>query len=72
VITRGGIYNQSSPFRSAEHAETYLQAVFGFIGMTDVEFIIAEGIRVSPEQREAALAAARAATEAVHLNPAAA
>ncbi len=63
VNTRGGVYAEGSPYRSAEHAETYLRAMFGFIGITEIEFIIAEGIRVSPEHREVAVTAARVATE---------
>ncbi len=70
VITRGGIYSKSSPYASVEHAETYMQAAFGFLGVADIEFTVAGGIRVSPDQREAALTAARTATEALKLNTA--
>jgi len=72
VISRGGIYSENSPYASAEHAETYMQATFGFLGIADIEFIVAEGIRVSPDHREAALTAARIATEALKLKTAAA
>ncbi len=72
VIARGGIYSENSPYASAEHAQTYLSAIFGFVGVTNIEFIIAEGIRVSPEHREAAVAAARTATEVLNVYTAAA
>ena len=43
---------------AAEHVETYLRAVFAFIGIANPEIIVAEGIQVAPEQREKALAEA--------------
>jgi FMN-dependent NADH-azoreductase len=33
--------------------------VFGFLGVTDVRFLRAEGLNVSPEQKEKAIAEAR-------------
>jgi len=32
--------------------------VFGFIGVTRLEFVVAEGVQVAPEHREKALAGA--------------
>ncbi len=58
ALARGGVYGGESPAASIEHAETYLKVVFGFVGVTDVEFIIAEGIAYGPDQRQAALDAA--------------
>jgi len=58
VISRGGIYSQGSPAAAMEHAESHLRAMLGFIGITDVEFVIAEGVAIGPDQREAALTAA--------------
>lgn len=57
ALARGGFYGPGQPAEAIEHLETYLRAAFGFIGITP-EFVIAEGIAVSPEQREASLAAA--------------
>jgi FMN-dependent NADH-azoreductase len=51
VISRGGFYGPGTPAEAAEHVQTYLRTVFGFIGVTDVEFIVAEGLQVGPEQR---------------------
>lgn len=59
VISRGGFYGAETPYSAAEHAETYLKATFGFIGVTDVEFIVAEGVQIDPTVREQALAKAR-------------
>jgi FMN-dependent NADH-azoreductase len=58
AISRGGFYGADSPTAAAEHLETYLRTVFGFIGVTDLEIIAAEGINVGPEQREKSIAAA--------------
>jgi len=54
AIARGGFYGMETPAAQAEHLETYLNTVFGFIGITP-EFIIAEGIAVGPDHRKAAL-----------------
>lgn len=56
VLTRGGIY------RDLPHDSQvpYLKAVLGFLGMTDVRFIYAEGLAMGPEAEAKALAEARA------------
>jgi len=43
-----------------EHVETYLRGVFGFIGVTNLEFVVAEGLLVGPEQREKSMQSALA------------
>jgi FMN-dependent NADH-azoreductase len=55
AISRGGLYGAGMPSAGAEHVETYLRTVFGFIGIANPEIIVAEGILVGPEQREKAL-----------------
>lgn len=55
ALSRGGFYGPESPAASFEHLETYLGAVFAFMGVTP-EFVHADGIAVGPEQREAGLA----------------
>lgn len=52
AISRGGLYGADTPSAAGEHLETYLRWVFGFIGVTDLEIIIAEGIQLGPEHRE--------------------
>ena len=54
---RGGVYGESN---AADFQEAYLRHVFGFLGITDVEFVRAEGIAYSPQHRTDALAAAHA------------
>ena len=51
ALARGGFYNQGSPAAVLEHLETYLRGIFNFIGI-EPEFVIADGLSVSPEQRE--------------------
>lgn len=57
-IARGGLYGEDSAQRSVEHAERYLQSVLGFMGITDITFVIAEGIKISDDARTAAIASA--------------
>lgn len=58
AIARGGLYGEGTSQRAIEHAERYLADVFAFIGVTDVEFVIAEGLKISDDHRTAALAGA--------------
>ena len=55
--SRGGVY-AGTPAEVMDHQESYLKAVFGFIGITDVRFVRAEGVAMGPEARAKALAAA--------------
>jgi len=57
ALARGGFYTEGSPAASLEHVETYLRGLFNFVGV-EPEFVIAEGLNISPEHREAALGAA--------------
>lgn len=54
-ITRGGVYPAS-----ADTQTPYLRQFLGFIGITDVEFIYAEGMGMGEETREKSLASAHA------------
>jgi FMN-dependent NADH-azoreductase len=56
--SRGGLYAEGSPFAANDFQETYLRAVFAFLGVTDVQVVRAEGLALGPEQRQAALQAA--------------
>jgi len=57
ALARGGVYSAGSPASALEHVETYLRGVFNFIGI-DPEFVVAEGVNISPEHKENAIAAA--------------
>lgn len=52
----GGIH-AGSP---TDFVEPYLRQVFGFLGITDIEFVRADGIAYGPEHREQAISAALA------------
>ncbi len=51
ALARGGIYDAGSPAAALEHLESYLRGVFNFIGI-DPEFVAADGLNISPEQRD--------------------
>ncbi len=59
VSSRGGVYSDG-PMKLMDHQETYLRAVFGFLGLTDLAFVRAEGIAMGPDAVAAALLAAEA------------
>ncbi len=63
--SRGGVYSEGSHAAPFDHQETYLKAAFGFLGITDITFVRAEGVAMGPEARIAALAAAKNATAAL-------
>jgi FMN-dependent NADH-azoreductase len=54
--SRGGFHQHNG----ADFQEAYLRQVFGFLGVTDIEVVRAEGLAVSPQQREESMAAAHA------------
>lgn len=56
VTTRGGIHRD----QPSDGVAPYLRTVLGFLGMTDVEFIYAEGLGMGPDAEAAGVAAARA------------
>ncbi|MCS6763364.1 MAG: NAD(P)H-dependent oxidoreductase [Candidatus Protistobacter heckmanni] len=56
VSTAGG--KHSGTPTSVAH-EGYLKLVFGFLGITDIEVVRAEGLAYGPEAREAGFSAAR-------------
>jgi len=51
ALARGGFYDQGSPASALEHLESYLRGIFNFIGL-EPEFVAADGLAVSPEQRD--------------------
>jgi len=56
--TRGGVYSTSDAGNAMEHQESYLKTVFGFLGVTDVRFVRAEGLAMGEAAKTAALAGA--------------
>jgi FMN-dependent NADH-azoreductase len=51
ALARGGIYSEGSATAELEFVERYLRAAFNFIGI-EPEFVVAEGLAISPELRE--------------------
>ncbi len=45
---RGNIYTDT-PIAALDHQETYIKSFFGFIGITDIEFVRAEGVALGPD-----------------------
>lgn len=56
ITSRGGDYSAGGPFHAYDFQEPYLRAIFGFVGITDIHFVNAQPMDITPELREAALA----------------
>ncbi len=54
ALTRGGIYRNTP----SDSQVPYLKTVLGFLGMSDLQFVYAEGLAMGPEAERAALASA--------------
>ena len=54
ALSRGGFYAPGSPHAAFDHQESYLRVAFGFIGLPDIEVIVAEGVATGAEQRQKA------------------
>ncbi len=65
VSSRGGKYAGQAFEAALDHQEAYLRAFFGFVGISDVTVVRAEGVAMGPESRAAAVAAALGQTDAV-------
>ena len=57
ALAKGGVYSAGAPAESLEHLETYLRGVFNFMGI-EPEFVVAEGLAISPDHRANAIAQA--------------
>ena len=55
VLTRGGVYRD----QPHDTQVPYLRQTLGFLGITDIEFIYAEGLAMGPDAEAKALASAR-------------
>jgi FMN-dependent NADH-azoreductase len=58
ALARGGFYGEETAMVSAEHAQSYLRAVFGFLGI-DPDFVLVEGLAAGEQTKTRAMAAAR-------------
>lgn len=55
---RGGAYSVNPALAALDHQEAYLRTIFGFFGITNVEFVRAEGLSMGPEAKEKAMESA--------------
>jgi FMN-dependent NADH-azoreductase len=58
-LAAGGVYSEG-PYKPYDFQESYLRAILGFIGITDVTIIRAEGLALGAETVTKAVADARA------------
>jgi FMN-dependent NADH-azoreductase len=56
--SRGGVYSQGAPAAAMDFQEPYLRAVLGFLGVTDIEFVRAEGVAMSDDHKAQAVGGA--------------
>ncbi|WP_409283824.1 FMN-dependent NADH-azoreductase [Pseudomonas protegens] len=57
--SRGGLFSEGTPAAALDHQEAYLKTLFGFLGVTDISFVRAEGIAMGEEARNQAVATAK-------------
>lgn len=60
--TRGGAYSTSDTGTAMEHQESYLKTVLGFLGISDVRIVRAEGLAMGEAAKASAVAAAAVET----------
>ncbi|MBY0242676.1 MAG: FMN-dependent NADH-azoreductase [Burkholderiaceae bacterium] len=58
----GGVYS-AGPAAAFDHLASYLRAVLGFLGMTDVQFVQAEGVAMGEQALADTLAKSRSAID---------
>ena len=61
ALARGGLYRDTP----ADSQVPYLKSVLGFLGMTDVEFIYAEGLAMGPDAATKAFVEAQAQIDTI-------
>ncbi|MDZ8259706.1 FMN-dependent NADH-azoreductase [Nostoc sp. ChiQUE01b] len=62
LTARGGDFSATSPFLAYDFQEPYLRTIFGFIGITDIQFINANSLNEG-DARTQSLSEARAAIQ---------
>ncbi|MBB5865340.1 NAD(P)H-dependent oxidoreductase [Xanthomonas sp. 3058] len=58
LVARGSFYGAGTPMAALEHAESYMRTALGFIGVQQLEVIVAEGLATGQDARAEALAGA--------------
>ncbi len=67
VSTRGGVYAGTAYEAAMDHQEAYLRTVLNFLGITDVRYVRAEGVAMSAEKRQEAVATANRQIADLHV-----
>lgn len=68
--SRGGVYSANPALAGLDHQESYLKTVFNFFGITDVQFVRAEGVAMGEAAKAQALSAADVTIKALIAQPA--
>lgn len=59
VSARGGVYSDG-PTKALDYQETYLRAILGLIGLTNISFVRAEGVAMGTDGANTAMQSAEA------------
>ncbi|MEH2355372.1 FMN-dependent NADH-azoreductase [Nostoc sp.] len=65
ITARGGDFSPTSPFVAYDFQEPYLRAIFGFIGLTDIQFINANSLNEGDARTQSLLEARAAIQDAI-------
>ena len=65
VTASGSAFGPGTVYEGYNFQEPYLRAIFGFIGVTDIEFVVADSINAGEQAAEEALKKASAAVKAL-------
>ena len=55
VTSRGSDYSTGGPMHSYDLQETYLRTIFGFVGISDMDFIHVQPADMGPDRRDASV-----------------
>ncbi|MEH1813141.1 MAG: FMN-dependent NADH-azoreductase [Nostoc sp.] len=65
ITARGGDFSATSPFLAYDFQEPYLRAIFGFIGLTDIQFINANSLNEGDARTQSLSGARQAIQDAI-------
>jgi FMN-dependent NADH-azoreductase len=68
--SRGGVYSTNPALVGLDHQESYLKTVFGFLGVTDIRFVRAEGVAMGDAAKTQAFEAADVLIRSLTATPA--
>ncbi|MEB3358561.1 MAG: FMN-dependent NADH-azoreductase [Synechococcales bacterium] len=65
ALSQGGSFPPGTPAEAYDLQTPYLKQIFGFMGITDLEFVYADNLAAKGEEREQSIATAQAALRAI-------